>query len=109
MPIAGRNTTQWFAVQQRVYRSESTCWLCGEPVDQSLRRHPMSRSVDHLVQLSHGGSPHDRNNLHLAHAGCNAARGNRLRIPRRQCACQHGLPCGRLSAKAAVSVSVDLL
>lgn len=61
----------------------------------------MARSADHLIQLQHGGPPHDRAWLRLAHLGCNTARSNRLRgLPVGRCACSVGLPCAVLDPVA---------
>lgn len=66
----------WEALKAQVYREESICWLCGEPVDVRLRgRTRWSRSVDHVRPWC--DYPHlalVRSNLRLAHYGCNAAR-----------------------------------
>lgn len=71
----GRSGTAWSAMRARVFGEESDCWICGKWVDQELpRTHPMSRTVDHLVQLSHGGAPLDRQNCRLAHRRCNGRR-----------------------------------
>lgn len=62
----------------QVYREETECWLCGDPVDPDLRwPHPRSRSLDHIVPISLGGSRLDRSNARLAHLDCNTIRGNR--------------------------------
>ena len=71
----GRSGTAWNAMRARVFAEESHCWICGKWVDQELpRTHPMSRTVDHIVQLSHGGPPLDRSNCRLAHRRCNGRR-----------------------------------
>jgi len=95
---AGRAGRPWREVCARVYTEETHCWLCGDLVDPTLpARHPRARSADHLVQLQHGGHPTRRANLRLAHVGCNAARGNRLRhVPAEACACSTGQSCGVL-------------
>jgi 5-methylcytosine-specific restriction endonuclease McrA len=54
--------------------------VCGRWVNQDLSpRHRLSRTVDHVVPLSAGGPPLDRQNLRLAHRSCNTGRSNRLR------------------------------
>lgn len=64
-------------VRARVLREEDTCWLCGQPVDKSLRTpHPGSPEVDEVQPVSLGGSPYDRTNCRLAHRACNRRRGN---------------------------------
>lgn len=95
----GRHGRAWRALKARVHEEESHCWWCGAWVDQTLdRRHPHSRSVDHLIQLQHDGDPLDRANAHLAHRTCNVSRSNRLRgLIKQLCACSHGQPCARLT------------
>ncbi|GGN96077.1 hypothetical protein GCM10010112_87000 [Actinoplanes lobatus] len=64
----------------RVYAEESHCYLCGGWVDQSLdRRHPMSRTVDHVRERQLGGDLLDRANARLAHRRCNGSKGARVR------------------------------
>lgn len=73
----------------RVLKEESTCWLCGNPVNKELRGiyvydqkskkmhlHPDSPSLDEIVPVSQGGDPLDRNNVRLAHLRCNEQRGD---------------------------------
>jgi 5-methylcytosine-specific restriction endonuclease McrA len=107
---AGRSGRPWRTVHAQVYREETHCWLCRVWVDPALpRQHPYSRSVDHLVQLSHQGRPQTRTNLRLAHRRCNVIRGNKLRnLNPEQCACSRGQPCQRLTPKATAELSVDL-
>lgn len=71
----------------RVYREETDCGICGNPVDKTLpyldpatgRPDPKSKSVDEIVPVSLGGSPYERRNTRLAHLGCNQARGDGTR------------------------------
>lgn len=84
-----------------MFATETHCWLCGEYVDQRLSsKGPLagkSRSVDHLVQLQHGGHPTRREGLRLAHMGCNSGRSNTLRwLAVEDCACSLGMPCAVL-------------
>lgn len=58
-------------------RDGSICQLCKEPVDPDLKwPDPLSRSFDHIVPLSKGGT-HEFANVQLAHAVCNSIKGNR--------------------------------
>jgi hypothetical protein len=85
-------------VRRRVLAEEDDCWLCGQPVDKTLRfeegkhtkrcaapdcggcfPHPMSPTVDEVVPVSLGGSPFDRSNCRLAHRLHNIQRGNGTR------------------------------
>ena len=64
-------------VRARVLREEDVCWLCGQPVDKTLKTpHPGSPEVDEVVPVSLGGSPIERSNCRLAHRACNVRRGN---------------------------------
>ena len=70
-------------VRRRVLAEEHDCWLCGEPVDKTLKTpHPRSPEVDEVVPVSLGGSPYDRRNCRLAHRLCNVRRGNGTRPPK---------------------------
>ena len=52
-------------------RDNGCCWLCSEPVDQSLKYpEPMSKSWDHVIPVSAGG-PHVMENIALSHLRCN--------------------------------------
>jgi 5-methylcytosine-specific restriction endonuclease McrA len=52
------------------------CWFCGKWVDYSLPvRHPMAKSVHHVVDLQDGGDPFDPENMELAHITCNSSAG----------------------------------
>lgn len=54
------------------------CQLCFEAVDETLRwPHGKSKSLDHRIPLTKGGS-HTYGNVQLAHLECNIAKGNRL-------------------------------
>lgn len=76
----GRAGTAWWKVQAQVYAEETDCWWCGKYVDQELpRTHPMSRTVDHVLELWQGGAEVDRVNCRLAHRRCNTAKSNRVR------------------------------
>lgn len=71
--IAGPSLT----IEQLGARDGWRCHLCRRRVDPSLRApHPRSRSFDHLIPVSHGGTDAPEN-LRLAHLRCNVSRGNR--------------------------------
>lgn len=60
-----------------IERDQATCGICRKKVDLSLvHPDPMSRSLDHIVPLSKGGT-HDPANVQLAHLVCNVSKGNR--------------------------------
>lgn len=62
-------------IAQRVKAGEP-CWLCGEPIDLTLKYpHPMSFTVDHVTPTSHGGAD-DYDQLMPAHNAHNRERSN---------------------------------
>ena len=64
-------------LQAVVFTEESHCWLCQQPVDQTLHYNdPMARSLDHVTPLAKGGDPLARTNARLAHRKCNRDRGD---------------------------------
>jgi 5-methylcytosine-specific restriction endonuclease McrA len=53
------------------------CYLCDTPIDRTVQwPHPLSRSVDHVIPRSRGGTD-DESNLRAAHWRCNEAKGAR--------------------------------
>lgn len=71
-------------VRAQVLREETECWICGKPVDKTLKTpHPWSPEVDEIVPRAFGGSPIDRRNCRLAHRICNQRRGTGTRGKRR--------------------------
>lgn len=76
----GRSGRPWDRMRAQVFAEETTCWYCGQWVDQDLpRTHAMSRTVDHIHALAKGGAPLRRDNLRLMHRRCNSIRANRER------------------------------
>jgi 5-methylcytosine-specific restriction endonuclease McrA len=57
------------------------CHLCGKRIDPNARRRSKLPTLDHLLPKSLGGGGR-RENLALAHWGCNHARGNALLVYR---------------------------
>lgn len=54
-----------------------SCGICDGPMDGDLKRpDPMSKSVDHIVPLSRGGT-HTQDNLQWTHLRCNLRKGAR--------------------------------
>lgn len=54
------------------------CGICGAEIDPALRYpEPMSKSIDHIVPLSMGGT-HEQANLQWAHLVCNIRKGARV-------------------------------
>ena len=51
------------------------CGICQMPMDRELKHpDPMSKSVDHIVPISRGGT-HEQSNLQWAHLVCNISKG----------------------------------
>jgi 5-methylcytosine-specific restriction endonuclease McrA len=76
----GRTGRPYRRLCAQVWAEETHCWVCSKWVDQTLPpQHPLSRTLDHVVPLSEGGPPVDRQNARLAHRACNTARSNRRR------------------------------
>lgn len=80
MPRGQRTGHRWRQLRARVLDEEDVCYWCGLPVDKDLPgTHPAGPSVEHLLPLAQGGSLLDRDNVTLAHLGCNVSRGSRAR------------------------------
>lgn len=70
-------------------RDRGRCLLCGDRVRVDLvSPHPRSATLDHIIPISKGGK-HQRQNVQLAHYGCNSRKGAR--------------PCGSQMRLEAVS------
>lgn len=76
----GRTGHRYRQLCAQVRASEPDCWVCGRPIDLTLRfPNRWSWSLDHVVPLMAGGDPLARSNAHSAHLTCNVGRGNRDR------------------------------
>lgn len=74
-------STRYGDLQSLSDKTDGLCHLCHEPVELAFYGVPGSFgahtvTVDHLVAQAHGGDDHP-DNLLMAHAGCNSARGTR--------------------------------
>lgn len=59
-------------------RDKWVCGICGKKVDKYLAYpNKMSASLDHITPLSKGGT-HTKDNVQLAHLGCNLKKGDSL-------------------------------
>lgn len=68
--------------KKKIFASQNTCGICGQPVDLSLKYpHPFSPCIDHIIPIDRGGHPSDISNLQLAHWKCNRAKANKLIFP----------------------------
>lgn len=73
----GAAEAESFSYREVFERDGWACGICCEPVDAALEYpDPMSKSLDHVVPLSRGGS-HSRENAQLAHLFCNLRKGDR--------------------------------
>jgi 5-methylcytosine-specific restriction endonuclease McrA len=52
-------------------RAHGRCQLCGEPVDLAVQSGRTQATLDHILPQARGGG-HHRENLQLAHRGCNS-------------------------------------
>lgn len=75
----GEHRTALDRNRRKIYATQSTCGICGKPVDMSLRYpDPMSKTVDHIIPINRGGHPSDIENLQLAHLTCNLNKADKL-------------------------------
>lgn len=57
--------------------SDKTCVVCGDPISPNLAwPDPMSRSLEHLIPLSQGGT-HSPDNCGVSHLICNLRKGTK--------------------------------
>ena len=65
--------------RRRILSTQSICAICGQPVNKGLKfPDPGAPTVDHIIPIDRGGHPSALENLQLAHAACNRAKGNKL-------------------------------
>lgn len=76
---SGTHRKQFERNKKKIYATQSTCAICGGPVDFTLRYpHPLSACIDHIIPVAKGGHPSDINNLQLAHMTCNRQKSDKL-------------------------------
>lgn len=64
---------------KRCKNSAETCWICGQPIDPTLKfPHPMSFTADHITPIALGGD--NLGPLAPAHKHCNESRGTKTII-----------------------------
>lgn len=82
---AGRKGRPWRELCARVLAEETHCVRCGQYVDQGQPpRTPKAPSVDHIIAIDQGGARLSRGNVALAHFGCNARHGAKVRWAKQQ-------------------------
>lgn len=65
--------------KKSIYAQQSHCALCGRPVDFKLKYpDPLSPCIDHIIPISKGGHPSDKENMQLAHLTCNRAKSDKI-------------------------------
>lgn len=75
MANAGHSGARWRALHAQLKAQGGPCWLCGQPIDRTLRYpHPMSFSADYVTPWSQGGTMR-LTNLRPAHLQHNRERG----------------------------------
>ncbi|MCD8087119.1 MAG: HNH endonuclease [Oscillospiraceae bacterium] len=75
----GEHRTAFDKNKKRIYATQTTCGICGRPVDFSLKYpHPLSPCIDHIIPINRGGHPSDIDNLQLAHWTCNRQKSDKL-------------------------------
>ena len=68
-------TFEKFSINDIYQRDNWICQICKRAVNKKLKYpDPLSKSLDHIVPLSHGGN-HTRENVQLAHLKCNCSIG----------------------------------
>jgi hypothetical protein len=75
---AGRKGRPFVRAQRQCFAEETHCYFCGNYVDQDFPdpRHSLARSVHHLIPPDvEPGLANARENLRLAHLGCNSSHG----------------------------------
>jgi 5-methylcytosine-specific restriction endonuclease McrA len=76
-PRRGRGGRPWARIKAELFVPGAICYRCREPIEYGLRRnHPRGPSVDHILSLEMGGHPTARENLAVAHFGCNSSKGD---------------------------------
>lgn len=72
----GKHRLQYERNKKIIFASQTTCAICGKPVNFSLRYpNPMCATVDHIIPIAKGGHPSDLDNMQLAHFRCNLLKG----------------------------------
>lgn len=73
--------SEYYSVQEIYERDKWRCQICGKKVSPKLKwPHTKSASIDHITPLSKGGI-NTKDNVQLAHLGCNSAKRNRNIMP----------------------------
>ena len=74
-----RRRAEIIPIEEIYQRDRGRCSLCRKRVPahfHSLKSYAAMPTLDHIVPLSRGGN-HTRDNVQLAHHGCNSAKNNR--------------------------------
>ena len=77
--VRGATIVERFSLQEIAERDGWRCHICGKRVRKDIgdtRRDSRAATMDHLIPVSKGG-PHSRDNVALAHRGCNSRKGVR--------------------------------
>lgn len=75
----GAHRGQFEKNKKKIYATQTTCGICGRPVDFSLKYpDPLSPCIDHIIPVAKGGHPSDLGNLQLAHWTCNRQKSDKI-------------------------------
>lgn len=75
----GAHRGQFEKNKKKIYATQTTCGICGRPVDFSLKYpDPLSPCIDHIIPVAKGGHPSDLQNLQLAHWTCNRQKSDKI-------------------------------
>lgn len=75
-PDEARYQRERAVLKQRAMEEGLTCCHCDEPFAWDVNHyHPLSFTIEHIVQISHGGLRADPTNMEIAHLRCNQWRG----------------------------------
>ena len=73
--------SEYYSIQEIHERDGWHCQICGKKVNPELKwPDTKSASIDHIIPLSKGGS-NKKDNVQLAHLGCNSKKKNKQIIP----------------------------
>ena len=76
-----RDKNQQQRDRDRVAKLKPGCYICGKPIDYTLKTpHPMSFELDHVIPIDKGGAD-DLSNKSASHRDCNSKKRARKYAP----------------------------
>lgn len=74
-----RSTSTWKSLEKTLRKEDTVCYLCGGMVFVNTPHgYAYSPVIEHIVPISRGGDPMDRDNVALCHYVCNSKKGDKL-------------------------------